>query len=75
MIGPRYEISAANTSPMEFLRSSEIELHLARLFVADPRWYRPLVRLLAALPGTGALSERLDNWHTARAVRRYRAAS
>lgn len=46
---------------------------LALVATPDPRWYRPLVVVLALLPGTGRLSERLDNWHTARAERLYRA--
>jgi hypothetical protein len=47
----------------------------ALVAIPDPAWYRPVVRLLAVLPGTGALSERLDNWRTERAIRRYRARS
>jgi hypothetical protein len=51
----------------------QVERLLAVIVIPDPWWYRPLVRLLAVLPATGRLSERLDNWRTARAVRRYRA--
>ena len=50
-----------------------IERLLALIAVPDPWWDRPAVYLLAVLPATGRLSERLDNWHTARAVRQYRA--
>lgn len=50
-----------------------VERLLARVVVADPWWFRPLVVVLAVLPGRGRLSERLDRWNTARAVERYRA--
>jgi hypothetical protein len=45
---------------------------LALVFISDPWWYWLAVRVLAVLPGTGEMSERLDDWHTARAVRLYR---
>ena len=45
---------------------------LALVVIPDPWWYLPVVRVLAVLPRTGTLSERLDNWHTARAVSLYR---
>jgi hypothetical protein len=46
---------------------------LAVVTTPDPRWYRPLSCVLAVLPGTGRLSERLDNWRHERALRLYRS--